>query len=88
MDENWSTIDFAPGVIDYVDTYKKEDMLQVHFPKNYVLDMGWYYGVYRLYIIKDYNWESPIYSYSTEKESELFSVLNDCRERLLKLIQP
>ena len=87
MDKNWSTIDFAPGVIDYVDMNKKEDMLQVHFPKNYVLDMGWYDGVYRLYIIKDYNWESPFYLYSTEKESELFSALNDCKERILKLIQ-
>ena len=88
MDENWSTIDFAPGVIDYIDTYKKEDMLQVHFPMNYVLDMGWYDGVYRLYIIKDNDWESPIYLYSTEKGNELFSVLNDCKERILKLIQP
>ena len=88
MDEIWSTIDFAPGVIDYIDTYKKEDMLQVHFPMNYVLDMGWYDGIYRLYIIKDNNWESPIYLYSTEKESELFSALNDCKERILELIQP
>lgn len=40
MDEIWSTIDFAPGVIDYIDTYKKEDMFQVHFPMNYMLDMG------------------------------------------------
>lgn len=88
MDENWSTIDFAPGDIDYIDTYKKEDMLQVHFPMNYVLDMGWYDGVCRLYIIKDNNWESPIYLYSTEQESELFSVLNDCKERILELIQP
>ena len=86
-DENWSTIDYAPGVIDYVDTYKKEDMLQVHFPMNYLLDMGWYDGVYRLYIIKDHNWEDPIYSYSTEKESELFSVLNGCKERILMLIK-
>ena len=28
MDEIWSTIDFAPGVIDYIDTYKKEDKLK------------------------------------------------------------
>ena len=87
MDENWSTIDFAPGDIDYIDTYKKEDMLQVHFPMNYLLDMGWYDGVYRLYIIKDNDWKSPIYLYSTEQESELFGALNDCKERILKLIQ-
>ena len=87
MDENWLTIDYELGVIDYIDSYKKEDMLQVHFPMNYVLDMGWYDGVYKLYIIRNYNWETPIYSYSTEKESELFNVLNGCKERILMLIR-
>ena len=87
MDENWLTIDYELGVIDYIDSYKKEDMLQVHFPMNYVLDMGWYDGVYKLYIIRNYSWETPIYSYSTEKESELFNVLNGCKERILMLIR-
>ena len=87
MDENWLTIDYELGVIDYIDSYKKEDMLQVHFPMNYVLDMGWYDGVYKLYIIRNYNWETPIYSYSTEKESELFNVLNGCKERIIMLIR-
>ena len=40
----------------------KEDMLQVVYPQNYTLDVGWYSGIKKfiVFVVKDYNWEEPI----------------------------
>lgn len=45
----------------------KEDMLQVEFPDGYILDVGWrpsfdVNGSFYIYLIKDFDWESHIYS--------------------------
>ncbi|WP_159514027.1 MULTISPECIES: hypothetical protein [Enterobacter] len=49
----------------------KEDMLQVEFPDGYILDVGWrpsfdVNGKFYIYLIKDCNWEEPVYSGSAE----------------------
>ncbi|MGS2871674.1 hypothetical protein [Enterobacter huaxiensis] len=49
----------------------KEDMLQVEFPDGYILDVGWRpsfdeNGKFYIYLIKDFNWEEPVYSGSAE----------------------
>ena len=70
-------IDFKSGIIayDYFDIvdplvpYEQqlpsldEDMLQVEYPHNYVLDIGWYHGIngsFVVRIIKDCDWDEPI----------------------------
>ncbi|MFP4008505.1 MAG: hypothetical protein ACLFV6_10960 [Spirulinaceae cyanobacterium] len=45
----------------------KEDMLQVELVGNYLLDIGWYPsfdldGEFRLILIKEHDWDRPIYS--------------------------
>ncbi|MET4861622.1 hypothetical protein [Morganella morganii] len=54
----------------------KEDMLQIYFPNGYVLDVGWrpsfeINGQFKLLLIKDYNWECPVYADSLSSVSEL-----------------
>lgn len=53
--------------LDIQRTSLKEDMLQVAFPNGYILDVGWrpsfdVNGEFYIYLIKDFNWEEPIYS--------------------------
>ena len=43
-----------------------EDMLQVEYMGNYMLDLGWYpelntEGNFKLVVIKDFDWEFPVY---------------------------
>jgi hypothetical protein len=54
----------------------KEDMLQVEFPDGYLLDIGWrpsfeIDGQFNLALIKDFNWEDPVYLSSAKSLSEL-----------------
>ncbi|ENT8825954.1 hypothetical protein MMK51_000653 [Proteus mirabilis] len=54
----------------------KEDMLQVEFPDGYLLDIGWrpsfeIDGQFKLVLIKDYDWEQPVYSDSASNLFEL-----------------
>lgn len=86
MFENYS---FDPGTVTY-NPYRlspddmtdikwlSEDMLQVHYPENYVLDVGWYgraatlKGVFRIYIVQDGKWEVPLYSEEYRSVSDLY----------------
>lgn len=45
----------------------KEDILQVEFQNTYLIDVGWtpsfnINGKFKIVIIKDYDWQKPIYS--------------------------
>ncbi|ECA5091611.1 hypothetical protein SEENIN0B_01124 [Salmonella enterica subsp. enterica serovar Infantis str. SARB27] len=45
----------------------KEDMLQVKFPGEFILDVGWHpsfdiNGQFYIYLIKNFDWEMPTYS--------------------------
>ena len=48
MTEDWTSIDFYPGKVEFIETYKQEDMLQVIFDSKYILDMGWYGEEYKV----------------------------------------
>ncbi|KTT04036.1 hypothetical protein [Pseudomonas rhizoryzae] len=44
----------------------KEDMLQVAYENDFLLDVGWYPsfnpdGCFDIRVIKDFDWESPLY---------------------------
>lgn len=54
----------------------KEDILQITFQNWSILDVGWrpsfeINGSFKLLLIKDYNWDNPIYSDSLSSVSEL-----------------
>lgn len=73
----WNGFDFGNGKVKYHETYLCEDMLQVEFPDNILLDVGYYSGIFRIYVIKNYSWENPImqYTYKHAEKSELY--IND-----------
>lgn len=50
----------------------KEDMLQIEFPNNFILDVGWrpsfdINGKFFIYLIKNFDWSAPVY-YSNAKD--------------------
>lgn len=66
-----------------------EDMLQVEFKNNIILDVGWYSGIkcFIVFVIKEYDWEKPMlrleaHSY-TELKSSLDKVMRLIREQLI-----
>ena len=59
-----------------------EDLLQVKYAQEYLLDVGWYpeyesEGEFIVQIIKKQNWEEPIYKKSSKDEEELIQNLNN-----------
>lgn len=67
--------DFTPGVIinnSFGDINNmqlnndnddlQEDMLQVEYPNDYLIDAGWYGGIdkFIIFLIKDCDWDNPI----------------------------
>ena len=63
----FENLDFQNGIVKYIETNfsqgsLREDMLQVVYPKDYVLDVGWY-GVkndFIVYVIKNCDWKNPV----------------------------
>ncbi|WP_180699523.1 hypothetical protein [Pseudomonas crudilactis] len=58
----------------------KEDLLQASLPLEQIIDIGWYpefseNGAFRISLISDQNWESPIYSESAKTWAELEKAL-------------
>ena len=80
----FSDIDFLSGDVRWLDGYKQEDMLQVVYPNNYVLDMGWYDGInkYVIYIIKDFEWGVPVVEYSAKTEEDIKVLLKEAIEKI------
>lgn len=94
-------LDFGRGVITYNDfhietelSFKeeddllKEDMFQVEYPNNYVIDVGWYSGVKKfiIFIIKDYNWEEPILKNFYSNLNSLDAGMEECISMVNQLI--
>lgn len=68
-------IDFAHPLNEQEDKLL-EDLLQIEFPNNYLLDVGWYpeceiEGQFILTLIKNFDWQKPIYKYSCVSEEDL-----------------
>jgi len=57
-----------------------EDMFQADYPNNYVIDVGWYLGVnkFRIYVIKDSNWEEPVLRIDCGDINTLNSRVEEC----------
>lgn len=60
----------------------EEDLLQVSFfDEKYILDVGWYpnprkNGVFKVYVIKNYDWENPLFIRSHKNINHLFLLSN------------
>lgn len=58
-----------------------EDLLQIKFENDYLIDLGWYpecdiTGKFILYLIKNENWQNPVYKHSCNKKDELIMSLD------------
>jgi hypothetical protein len=91
-------INFSPGRVVYeeftLDDKKtwveqidqlNEDLLQVEFPGDIVLDVGWYpafnhKGQFQVRVIRDYNWDAPIFYAEVTKMDVLRSVVDAARQ--------
>ena len=84
-------IDFKSGDVIYNDFNKKyseqedcllEDLLQVTYAQGYLLDVGWYpelesEGEFVVQIVKEKNWEEPIYKSNSKNKEDLVQDLNN-----------
>ncbi|MEM7533538.1 MAG: hypothetical protein AAF639_15250 [Chloroflexota bacterium] len=99
-------IDFRPGRLVYLDwdiepeqplnkqiDSLKEDLIQVEFPCNLILDVGWYLsssigGSFHVYVIHNYDWESPVFSTTATSlkalDDEIRTAIDFCREYMSK----
>ena len=86
-DISWLTDDFnSHEQVDYL----KEDMLQIEFPKNLLLDVSWRPsfeedGAFYVYMIKDEDWENPV---AQAKVFDVVSVKKAMLEFIGRFVQP
>lgn len=81
----FSDVDFQNGVVTYCETeqIQKEDLLQVVYDDNILLDVGWYAATkaYHIYVIVNNDWERPKITIKTTSKKELCkqlqTVIND-----------
>lgn len=70
---------------EYMNTHNKsllkEDMLQLAY-KEYIIDLGFYLNGFILYLIKDYNWDTPIKKEHIQ-ENEITNKLNKMCDEIL-----
>lgn len=65
----------------------KEDMLQVEYPGGYLLDVGWrpsfdINGRFYICLIKDFDWDVPIYKGSAKDIDSLLFEINQAINKL------
>ena len=88
MGQSWQKVNFGSGKVVFLDESRKEDMLQVEYPNQFLLDMGWYQDRYIIYIIRNFDWEHPVKQYTTPDRNQLPALLTEavrCVEKAYQL---
>ena len=92
-------INFLPGsvVCDDLDadllSFLKEmqiyekDLMQIEYPKGFLLDVGWRDGRYIVCIIKNEDWTKRIFRKACKSLDELEKVLKECANKMRLLIK-
>ena len=80
----FSEFDYLSGDVRWVDNCRQEDMLQVAYPNNYLLDIGWYDDIekYIIYIIKDFESSVPVAKYIASTEDNMKLLLQEAIEKI------
>ena len=71
----------------------KEDLFQVSYKNDmYLIDIGWYSDLnlsekFRVVIIKNYDWDAPIYSKKTKDLKQLDKIVKECAEIVRKILE-
>ena len=61
----FANLDFEKGIVRHIETdfsqeSLREDLLQVIYPQDYLLDVGWFGTNFTVSIIKNEDWENPV----------------------------
>lgn len=78
-------MNFKSGKITYMSEYPGEDMLQVEYPDDFILDVGIYGEEPSPFIVKiihDYDWEEPFAEYIAGDVKELKAILPQAIEKI------
>ncbi len=72
-------VDFTKSFLEQIDSLK-EDLLQVKYTDDYLLDLGWYPeykvdGKFVVQLIKDRNWDAPVYRACCKSQEQLRQIL-------------
>jgi hypothetical protein len=67
----------------------KEDMLQVEYPDGFLLDVGWFpsfdaKGHFQIKVVKDYDWDSPTLTLTTQSIDTLGKLLLRAQSQLIQ----
>ncbi|GLH18730.1 hypothetical protein N7632_17315 [Pseudomonas atacamensis] len=68
----------------------REDLLQASFPHEQIIDIGWYpefseHGAFRISLIANQNWNSPIYTETAKTLDDLEKALDNTLDKVKKL---
>lgn len=71
----FESIDVKIGEIAFCDNgdYLKEDLFQIKYPNEIMVDVGWYQGVngFIIFVIQSYDWENPVMKHVIHDEKEM-----------------
>lgn len=79
--DDFSNLDQSMDVLLGVEDLK-EDLFQASFPFEQIIDIGWYpefceSGCFRVLLVSDCNWDSPVCSTEAKSWTELEGALTD-----------
>lgn len=79
-------INFKSGHITFLDQSDllKEDILQVQYPDELLLDVGYYEKQYKIFVIKKLNWEKPVVKCKARNFDELLLKLQKIINEITK----
>lgn len=73
--------DLSEYMISHDKSLLKEDMLQLAY-REYLIDLGYYSNQFILYVVKDYNWNTPVKKEYLQEEDIMTSLNLACDEVL------
>ena len=92
--------DFAPGKVTYLefdinktmplieqDDYLTEDILQVVYPNNLLIDVGWYSDQFIVNIIKKCDWDNPVVKIKSKTLKDLEKSTKKCVSIVREIIK-
>ena len=85
----YNSFNFDPKLpLDKKNPHLDEDMMQVKYPQDITLDVGWYYRAERftVHVIKDYDWELPVMTIRCKTLEEVERALQVCVNEIKKML--
>jgi len=89
----YNDFEINPDVpIEYQIDSLKEDLFQVNYFDKYLIDVGWYpefnaNGNFRTVVVKDFNWEKPVFQKLSNDIYELTHIMEECVSFVSQLLQ-